>query len=1026
MDNDPLVFGVSGEEASRFFAVEPDTGVVWLRQPLDRETKSEFTVEFSVSDHQGVITRKVNIQVGDVNDNAPTFHNQPYSVRIPENTPVGTPIFIVNATDPDLGAGGSVLYSFQPPSQFFAIDSARGIVTVIRELDYETTQAYQLTVNATDQDKTRPLSTLANLAIIITDVQDMDPIFINLPYSTNIYEHSPPGTTVRVITAIDQDKGRPRGIGYTIVSGNTNSIFALDYISGALTLNGLLDRENPLYSHGFILTVKGTELNDDRTPSDATVTTTFNILVIDINDNAPEFNSSEYSVAITELAQVGFALPLFIQVVDKDEHLGLNSMFEVYLVGNNSHHFIISPTSVQGKADIRIRVAIPLDYETVDRYDFDLFANESVPDHVGYAKVKITLINENDNRPIFSQPLYNVSLYENVTVGTSVLTVLATDNDVGTFGEVNYFFSDDPDRFSLDKDTGLVMLIARLDYELIQRFTLTLIARDGGGEETTGRVRVNVLDVNDNVPTFQKDAYVGALRENEPSVTQLVRLRATDEDSPPNNQITYSIVNASAFGSYFDISLYEGYGVISVSRPLDYEQIANGLIYLTVMAKDAGNPPLNSTVPVTIEVFDENDNPPTFSKPAYFVSVVENIMAGATVLFLNATDLDRSREYGQESIIYSLEGSSRFRINARSGEITTTSLLDRETKSEYILIVRAVDGGVGHNQKTGIVTVNITLLDINDNHPIWKDAPYYINLVEMTPPDSDVTTVVAVDPDLGENGTLVYSIQPPNKFYSLNSSTGKIRTTHVMLDRENPDPHEAELMRKIIVSVTDCGRPPLRATSSATVFVNLLDLNDNDPTFQNLPFVAEVLEGTPAGVSVYQVVAIDLDEGLNGLVTYRMQVGMPRMDFLINSSSGMVGTTTELDRERIAEYQLRVVASDAGTPTKSSTSTLTVRVLDVNDETPTFFPAVYNVSVSEDVPREFRVVWLNCTDNDVGLNAELSYFITGGNVDGKFSVGYRDAIVRTVVSLDRETTASYTLVLEAIGAPSSMFAESSG
>ncbi|XP_064125746.1 cadherin-23 isoform X4 [Loxodonta africana] len=1032
MDNDPLVFGVSGEEASRFFAVEPDTGVVWLRQPLDRESKSEFTVEFSVSDHQGVITRKVNIQVGDVNDNAPTFHNQPYSVRIPENTPVGTPIFIVNATDPDLGAGGSVLYSFQPPSQFFTIDSARGIVTVIHELDYETTQAYQLTVNATDQDKTRPLSTLANLAIIITDVQDMDPIFINLPYSTNIYEHSPPGTTVRIITAIDQDKGRPRGIGYTIVSGNTNSIFALDYISGALTLNGLLDRENPLYSHGFILTVKGTELNDDRTPSDATVTTTFNILVIDINDNAPEFNSSEYSVAITELAQVGFALPLFIQVVDKDEgahgnkpassqgtvgktiNRGLNSMFEVFLVGNNSHHFIISPTSVQGKADIRIRVAIPLDYETVDRYDFDLFANESVPDHVGYAKVKITLINENDNRPIFSQPLYNVSLFENATVGTSVLTVLATDNDVGTFGEVNYFFTDDPDRFSLDKDMGLIMLIAKLDYELIQRFTLTVIARDGGGEETTGRVRINVLDVNDNMPTFQKDAYVGALRENEPSVTQLVRLRATDEDSPPNNQITYSVVDASAFGSYFDISTYEGYGVISVSRPLDYEQIPNGLIYLTVMARDAGNPPLNSTVPVTIEVFDENDNPPTFSKPAYFVSVVENIMAGATVLFLNATDLDRSREYGQESIIYSLEGSSQFRINARSGEITTTSLLDREMKAEYILIVRAVDGGVAHNQKTGIVTVNITLLDINDNHPTWKDAPYYINLVEMTPPDSDVTTVVAVDPDLGENGTLVYSIQPPNKFYSLNSTTGKIRTTHVMLDRENPDPQEAEFMRKIIVSVTDRGRPPLRATSSATVFVNLLDLNDNDPTFQNLPFMAEVLEGTPAGVSVYQVVAVDLDEGLNGLVSYRMQVGMPRMDFLINSSSGVVVTTAELDRERIAEYQLRVVASDAGTPTKSSTSTLTIRVLDVNDETPTFFPALYNVSVSEDVPRDFRVVWLNCTDNDMGLNAELSYFITGGNVDGKFSVGYRDAVVRTVVSLDRETTAAYTLILEAI------------
>ncbi|XP_040530390.1 cadherin-23 isoform X4 [Gallus gallus] len=1012
LDNDPLVFGVVGEEASRFFAVESVTGVVWLRQPLDRETKSEFTVEFSVSDSQGVIKGTVNIQVGDVNDNAPRFHNQPYSVRIPENTPVGTPIFIVNATDPDQGAGGSVLYSFQPPSSFFAIDSGRGIVTVIRELDYEVTQAYQLQVNATDQDKNKPLSTLANLAITITDVQDMDPIFINLPYSTNIYENSPPGTTVRMITAIDQDKGRPRGIGYTIVSGNTNSIFALDYISGALTLNGPLDRENPFYSSGFILTVKGTELNDDRTPSNATVTTTFNILVIDVNDNAPEFNSSEYSVAIPELAQVGFALPLFIQVQDKDE--GPNSVFEVYLVGNNSNHFIISPTSIQGKADIRVRVAVPLDFETIPRYEFSLFANESIPEHVGFARVKISLINENDNRPVFSKALYNVSLPENATVGTTVLQVHATDNDVGSYGKVSYFFSDDPDRFSLDKDTGVILLMARLDFETMQRYTLTVIARDGGGEETAGRIRINVLDVNDNVPTFQKEAYLGALRENEPSVTQVVRLRASDEDSPPNNQITYSIVHASAFREYFDITVSEGYGVISVNHPLDYEQVVNGVIYLTVMAKDAGNPPLNSTVPVTIEVFDENDNPPTFSKPSYVIAVMEDIMAGATVLFLNATDLDRSREYGQESIIYSLEGSSHFRINARSGEITTTSLLDREAKSEYILIVRAVDGGVGHHQKTGIAMVNITLLDINDNYPTWKDAPYFINLVEMTPPNSDVTTVVAVDPDLGENGTVVYSIRPPNKFYSLNSTSGKIRTSGVQLDRENPNPQEAELMRRIVVSVTDCGRPPLRATSSATVFVNLLDLNDNDPTFQNLPFIAEISEGLPAGTSVFQVLAIDLDEGPNGWVTYRMQVGMPRMDFLINSTSGLIISTTVLDRERITEYYLRVVASDAGTPSKSSTSTLTVKVLDVNDESPTFFPAIYNVSLPENVARDFKVVRLNCTDADVGLNAELSYFITGGNQDGKFSVGFRDGVVRTVVSLDRETVASYALILEAI------------
>ncbi|XP_075073149.1 cadherin-23 [Mixophyes fleayi] len=1013
-DDDKLVFAVVGDEAKNFFAVESETGVVWLRQTLDRETKSEFTVEFSVSDNQGVIKGKVNIQVGDVNDNAPTFHSQPYTVRIAENTPVGTPIYIVNATDPDQGTGGSVLYSIQPPSNFFAIDKSRGIVTVVNQLDYEITQAYQLQVNATDQDKTKPLSTLANLAITITDIQDMDPIFINLPYSTNIYENSPPGTTVRMITAIDQDKGRPRGIGYTIVSGNTNSIFALDYISGALTLNGQLDRENPLYTSGFILTVKGTELLDDRSPSEATVKTTFNILVIDINDNAPQFNSSEYTVSIPELAQLGFALPLYIQVQDKDENLGVNSAFEVYLVGNNSNHFIISPTSVQGRADIRMRVAVPLDFETIPRYEFSLFANESVLDHVGFSQVKINLINENDNRPIFSQSLYNITLYENVTVGTTILSVSATDNDIGTFGKVSYFFSDDPDRFSLDKDTGVVTLIARLDFETTPRYTLTVIARDGGGEETTGRVRVNVLDVNDNIPIFQKESYLGAIRENEPSVITVIKLRATDEDSPPNNKITYSIIEASAFRNFFEISISDGYGVITVIRPLDYEQISNGVITLTVMAKDSGVPSLNSTVPVSIEVFDENDNPPTFSRPSYVITVMENIMAGATVLFLNATDLDRSREYGQESIIYSLDGAPQFRINARSGEITTTTLLDREAKSEYILIIRAVDGGVGPNQKIGIATVNITLLDINDNAPQWKDEPYLINLVEMTPPDSDVTTVVAFDPDLAENGSLVYNISPPNKFYTLNSTTGKIRTTGVVLDRENPNTQEAELMRKIVISVTDRGTPPLRATSSATVFVNLLDLNDNDPTFYNLPFIAEILEGASVGASVFQVVAIDLDEGLNGQVTYRMQVGMPRMDFVINGTSGLVTSTAVLDRERIGEYYLRVVASDAGSPSKSSTSTLTVRVMDVNDESPTFYPTLYNLSLAENVPRDYVVARLNCSDADTGLNAELSYFITGGNQDGKFIVGFRDGILRTVVNLDRETMASYNLILEAI------------
>ncbi|KAK1791202.1 hypothetical protein P4O66_013223 [Electrophorus voltai] len=1085
-----------------------------------------------------------------------------HALRRLGDTPVGTSVFMVNATDPDQGTGGSVLFSFQPPSAFFSIDGARGIVTVTKRLDYETTTAYQLTVNATDQDKVRPLSSLANLAISITDVQDMDPIFTNLPYSTNIEEEVPLGVKivrnvgclicqhnqgavpqskgiqgrvaspavgalcrdseqavsgvallrrssamgvaswghrtlvegyeVRKIRAIDQDLGRPRGIGYTIISGhitiawskhviagrgdekmkgkergrveekssmiesspgvlllsscavlvvslaiamvsrvcgsvqgNVNSVFALDYISGLLTVNGRLDRENPLYSSGFTLTVKGTELNEDRTPSTASVFTNFTILLIDKNDNSPKFNSSEYRVRITELAQVGFALPLSIQVEDKDE--GLNSMFEVVLVGNNSDHFTISPTSVQGRADIRVRVAVPLDFETIRSYSFSLYANESQSEHVGFARVFIDLINENDNRPMFSSTLYNISLLESTPAGTTLLQIKAVDNDFGTFGVVRYYFSDDPDQFTLDTETGWVALRDRLDYELVRRYTLTVLARDGGGEETTGRLRINVVDVNDNPPVFQKDSYTGSLMENQQTPQMVARVRATDEDSPPNNLLTYSITYASQFLSYFSISMVEGYAVITVTRPLDYEQVPGGMVYLTLMAKDGGNPPLNSTVPITIELLDENDNPPEFSQSSYIVRISENMVAGATVLFVTATDRDASREFGQASLIYSLQGPSEFRLNTRSGEVTTTALLDREVKSEYILIVRAVDGGVGPLQKTGIATVNITILDINDNAPVWRDEPYLANVVEMSPINTDVISVsvlallntdiisvLAVDPDNGENGTVVYSIFPANPFYIINNRTGKIRTSGAVLDRESLDPRASQLMRTIVISATDRGNPPLLPSASATVQVNLLDLNDNDPAFLNLPFTAEVPEGLSVGSSVFRVQVQDPDEAENGAVTLSLQATTPRADFRLNASSGVLVSVATLDREQIGQYLLRVVAFDAGQYPRTSTNTLTITILDVNDETPSFFPRMHNMSVLESVPRDYIVVRLNCSDNDAGINAELSYFITGGNQDGKFSVGFRNGVVRTVVDLDRETQASYTLVIEAI------------
>ncbi|KAK0135522.1 Cadherin-23 [Merluccius polli] len=187
-----------------------------------------------------------------------------------------------------------------------------------------------------------------------------------------------------------------------------------------------------------------------------------------------------------------------------------------------------------------------------------------------------------------------------------------------------------------------------------------------------------------------------------------------------------------------------------------------------------------------------------------------------------------------------------------------------------------------------------------------------------------VLEVLAVDPDDGDNGVVEYRISPQNPYYTINSSTGKIRTSGVTLDRESSNPRNVMHMRTIVISSTDRGTPPLRASVSTTVFVNLLDLNDNDPTFVNLPFVAEVLEGLPRGSSVFKVQVEDPDEDNNGLVTMALQVGMPRLDFHLNTSTGVLTSTATLDREQIGQYYLRIIAHDAGKFPRTSTSTLTI------------------------------------------------------------------------------------------------------
>uniref|UniRef100_A0A8C8FMA8 Cadherin domain-containing protein n=1 Tax=Oncorhynchus tshawytscha TaxID=74940 RepID=A0A8C8FMA8_ONCTS len=1064
-DQEPLIFGVVGEEAMRYFAVERDTGVVWLRQPLDRPLVLSQVVKDTV-----------NIQIGDVNDNSPTFHGQPYTVHIAENIPVGTSVYQVNATDPDQGTGGSVLFSFQPSSSFFSIDGARGTVTVTRALDYETTSAYQLTVNATDQDKKRPLSSLSNLAITITDVQDMDPIFTNLPYSTNIGEDVPPGYEVRKIRAIDQDLGRPRGIGYTIISGNTNSIFALAYISGSLTVNGQLDRENPLYSSGFTLTVKGTELNDDRTPTDASVMTTFTILLIDKNDNAPKFNSSEYRVRITELAQVGFALPLFIQAEDKDEVVsvgmgwervsggiewervsgvwggrefqgygvgesfrgmgwervsggmgwervsggGVGESFRGYGVGERFRGYGVGEVGSISSYRLAVRVRA---------------MDSGVPPRYRDLPLIINILDVNDNTPVIeSQVGYNVSISENVGGGTSVLRVVATDRDIGPNAMLFYYItSGNKDlTFRMDRMTGeMVTRPSPPDRERQQEYRLIMMVEDDGTPSLSSSttIYVRIVDENDNAPEFPEEEYVTVLSEGPNTVGAIIAtVTAIDPDEGLNGTLRYAIDHGN-----LDITFHINHttGRIVAVKELDFE-ISNGHYALIVTATDQcpiHALRLTSSTTVLVNVLDVNDVTPTFTKPYEGPFEITEGQLGPRVWTLKAIDLDSGLNGKVEYSITAGDPQNEFVVSPVEGELRVRRdvELDRETTPFYNITVMAKD--LGKPPRISMVVVGVQVLDINDNDPMLLNLPHNTSVREGASIHTSVTTVQARDMDSGRNALLTYNITAGNHdgaFY-INDTTGMVQVNRP-LDRERVGEY------RLTITVKDNPENPrIARRDSDMLVITVLDDNDNRPIFTQTSYRAEITENSPSGTKLTvlngPVLAEDKDIGPNAVVRYRL-LGT-RLDlFTVDSDTGVVRVRQKalLDREAFVEprVELLLVGEDVGG--LNSSVPLTVTIMDQNDNPPVFNPPSLTVHLPENsliyvwetCPLCVVVTQLSASDADSGSNAWLLYRLESGAQDRFVVDSLSGAVLVGNSTLDREERGSYRLVVVATdrGTPS--------
>ena len=498
----------------------------------------------------------------------------------------------------------------------------------------------------------------------------------------------------------------------------------------------------------------------------------------------------QYDTDILELLQFTF----FIQPEVNDTHFGINQSGHLYTVGRIDRESICP---LQPDCTVTLDIAIkPIEYFQI-------------------IKISMDILDINDNTPTFPYKTLWLNISESKSQGTSFSLPSAVDTDSELNSIQSYTLLSSSELFELtlsqtiDGSTDVeIVLRGELDREVMDHYILEVLAANGGEPSKSGglTIQINVMDINDNPPMFDKPIYEIYVKENTEVNTSIIRVIATDPDLDVNAQtyFEFDLDTHNHYGNAFAIDTQSG--IISLQGDLDYENSKSHL--LVVLAKDKGSDPLTSTSQIVVMVTDVNDNAPEIKVNTLTSSrvpeVVENLPENTFVAHISVTDKDTGVN-GQVTCV--MENDQNFKlVNLYQAEyqVTTGKVFDREVVAEYHVMILCSDRG--QIPLTTASSIEVQVTDANDHTPVFTSQVYSTAIGENNALETFIAQLQATDSDIGDNGQITYEVSPEYKhFVAIDHSTG-IVTAAISFD------YEHILSMTIVAKASDRGVPSMSST----------------------------------------------------------------------------------------------------------------------------------------------------------------------------------------------------------------------